>query len=339
MPNENLKIIIPMAGYGTRLRPHTWSKPKPLVSVAGKPVLGHVLDIFATVQDAENTELIFIVGYLGEQIEAFMEEHYPDIKTHYLVQEEMRGQSHAIALARNYLQGPTLIAFVDTIIDADLSSLADDPADAVIWVKEVEDPRRFGVVAVGEDGWVQGIIEKPDNFDNKLAVVGFYYFKRGEDLLAAIDEQLSVDVQTKGEYYIADAIGLMLKKGLKLRPETVNVWLDAGLPETVLETNRYLLDHGHDDTAESALRKDAQIHPPVYIHPSAQVEGSVLGPHVTIGPGCRVHKSSIKDSVLEAGAQVTNSEISGSLIGARAQVRGFEGVLNIGDDAVIEGVK
>lgn len=339
LPKDNLKIIIPMAGYGTRLRPHTWSKPKPLVSVAGKTVLGHVLDIFATVPDAENAELIFIVGYLGEQVEAFMAENHPDIKTHYLVQKEMRGQSHAIALAREYLQGPTLIAFVDTIIAVDLSSLADEPADAVIWVKEVEDPRRFGVVAVDGEGWVKGIIEKPDSMDKNLAVVGFYYFKRGEDLMAAIDNQIQMDVQTKGEYFIADAIGMMLEKGLKLRPATVDVWLDAGLPETVLETNRYLLDHGHDDAAKAALRNDAKIHQPVYIHLSAHVENAVIGPHVSIGPGCQVHNSTIKDSILEANAQVLDSELEGSLIGERAQVNGIKGSLNIGDDAVVEGSK
>ena len=337
MPKNNLKIIIPMAGFGTRLRPHTWSKPKPLVSVAGKAVLGHVLDIFATVPDAEDTELVFIIGYLGEQIKNYMQVRHPEIKTHYIVQEEKRGQSHAIALAREFLQGPTLVAFVDTIIDTDLSILADEYAEAVIWVKEVEDPRRFGVVDADEDNWVKGIIEKPDSMENNLAVVGFYYFKRGENLLAAIDEQIQSDVQTKGEYFIADAIGLMLKKGLKLRAETVNIWLDAGLPETVLETNRYLLAHGHDDTAVATLRKDAQIHAPVYIHPSAQVQGAVIGPHVSIGPDCLVHNSSIKNSVLETGAQVQDSQLEGSLIGERAQVTGFHGTLNIGDDAVVVG--
>lgn len=337
LSNDTLKIIIPMAGYGTRLRPHTWSKPKPLVSLAGKTVLDHVLDIFGTVENPDEVELIFIVGYLGEQVEAFMSEHYPDVKAHYLVQDEMRGQSHAIALAREHLSGPTMVAFVDTIIDADLSTLPSEEADAVIWVKEVEDPRRFGVVDVGDDGMVQGIIEKPDSMENNLAVVGFYYFKRGEDLLAAIDKQMSSDVQTKGEFYIADAIGLMLGDGLKLRPETVGVWLDAGVPATVLESNRYLLEHGRDDTAEAALRMDAEIHPPVYIHPSAHVEGAVLGPHVSIGANCRVENSTIKDSVLEPGAHVSVSHLEDSLIGARAKVIGVHGSVNIGDDSTVEG--
>ena len=337
MQKDNLKIIIPMAGFGTRLRPHTWSKPKPLVSVAGKAVLGHVLDIFATVSDAEDTELVFIIGYLGEQIKNYMQVRHPEIKTHYIVQEEKRGQSHAIALAREFLQGPTLVAFVDTIIDTDLSILADEYAEAVIWVKEVEDPRRFGVVDADEDNWVKGIIEKPDSMENNLAVVGVYDFKRGETLWASIEVRIASDVQTQGEYLTAGAPAMMQSEGLRLRAETVNIWLDAGLPETVLETNRYLLAHGHDDTAVATLRKDAQIHAPVYIHPSAQVQGAVIGPHVSIGPDCQVHNSSIKNSVLEPGAQVQDSQLEGSLIGERAQVTGFHGTLNIGDDAVVVG--
>ncbi|MCH8068008.1 MAG: nucleotidyltransferase family protein [Candidatus Marinimicrobia bacterium] len=174
MQKDNLKIIIPMAGFGTRLRPHTWSKPKPLVSVAGKAVLGHVLDIFATVSDAEDTELVFIIGYLGEQIKNYMQVRHPEIKTHYIVQEEKRGQSHAIALAREFLQGPTLVAFVDTIIDTDLSILADEYAEAVIWVKEVEDPRRFGVVDADEDkqAFYINLKSNRNNFE-MVMLVGF----------------------------------------------------------------------------------------------------------------------------------------------------------------------
>ena len=165
-----MKIAIPMAGYGTRLRPHTWSKPKPLVSVAGKAVLGHVLDMFASVPDVE--EIIFIVGYLGDQAEAYMSEHYPDVSTQFIVQEEMLRQSHALWLAREHLRGPICMAFVDTIIEADLSNLTDEKADAVAWVKQVDDPRRFGVVELDEQGSVIRLIEKPDDVSNDLAGMG-----------------------------------------------------------------------------------------------------------------------------------------------------------------------
>jgi glucose-1-phosphate thymidylyltransferase len=322
-----------MAGLGTRLRPHTWSKPKPLVSAAGKTVLGHVLDILSSAPNAEDAELVFIVGYLGEQVEAFMQENYPKVKTHYIRQKEMLGQSHAVAMAREFIHGPTLIVFVDTIIDADLSFLADEEADAVIWVKEVEDPRRFGVVAVDERGWVQGLLEKPDSMDNKLAIVGIYYFARGEELLAAIDEQLSGRVQTRGEYYLADAMGLMIQKGLKMRPQTVDVWLDAGLPETVLETNRYLLDHGRDNSKEFLQSEGVVIKPPVHVHPGAQISSSTIGPYASIGAGCRITGSSVEDSVIEAGAEITSAHLKSSLVGRNARVDGLTGSFNLGDDS------
>jgi len=170
-----------MAGLGTRLRPHTWSKPKQLVSVAGKAVLGHVFDTFATVPEPDKVELINIVGYLGEQIEAYMKENYPQVKAHFVTQEDPRGQSHAIYLARQYLHGPMLMVFADTLLETDLSFLAHETAEAVAWVKPVPDPRRFGVAVVGADGWVTQLIEKPQDMSNNLAVVGFYYFKSSAD--------------------------------------------------------------------------------------------------------------------------------------------------------------
>ena len=188
--NSNIKIVIPMAGLGTRLRPHTWSKPKQLVSVAGKAALDHVLDSIATLPDIQNAELVNIVGYLGDQIECYIKENYPHMKAHFVVQEDPRGQSHAIQLARQYLHGPMLIVFADTLIETDLSFLADKPEKAIAWVKPVPDPRRFGVAEVDQDGWVRRLIEKPDEMSNNLAVVGFYYFEEADDLLSAIDEQM-----------------------------------------------------------------------------------------------------------------------------------------------------
>ncbi|MBI3158653.1 MAG: nucleotidyltransferase [Chloroflexi bacterium] len=337
MPSDNLTIIIPMAGYGTRLRPHTWSKPKPLVSAGGQTFLAHVLDFIAPAADPKKTEVVFIVGHLGEQVPPYMEAHHPDAHAHYLVQKEMKGQSHAIAMAREFLHGPTLIIFPDTLITDDLAALRQEPADAVIWVKPVEDPRRFGVVVTDADGYVTGLVEKPDTMEHNLAIVGYYYFKRGEDLLAAIDRQLQHDMKTKGEYFIADAIGLMLKDGLHLRAQPVDVWLDIGLPETLLETNRYLLEHGRDNSAEQPARPGVEIVPPVFIHPEARITGSRVGPHVAIGAGCHVEDSRIADSVLESGARVRNARLSGSLIGQRASVEGVDGIINVGDDSTVKG--
>ncbi len=332
---EKLNIVIPMAGFGTRLRPHTWSKPKPLVSAAGKAVLGHVLDSLQSAPNAEHAEITFILGYLGAQVEGFMAREYPQTKTHYVYQQELLGQSHAIAQAREFITGPTLILFVDTLVDADYAFLADEEADAVIWVKEVDDPRRFGVVELGADGWVNGLIEKPDSLDNNLAIVGIYYFKRGEDLMQAIDEQIAGKLQTKNEYFLADAIGLMIKQGLKLRAKEVDLWLDAGLPESVLESNRTLLGRGYDNPEQHPAGN--VIHSPVFIHPDAKVTDSEIGPHVTIAAGAVIASSTLMDAVIESGAEIHNSKLSDSIVGERAKVSEYSGSLNIGDDSEVSG--
>jgi glucose-1-phosphate thymidylyltransferase len=336
--DKKLTVVIPMAGYGTRLRPHTWSKPKPLVQLAGKTVLDHVLDVVATATDLKDCRLVFIVGYLGDQIREYMAEHYPEVETKFYVQEEMLGQTHAIAMARDDLQGPTMVLFSDTIVQDDLSFLL-DPAqshEGVIWVRQVEDPRRFGVISLGANEFVEDIIEKPDSMENDLAVVGYYYFARGEDLMAAIDHQLNNEMITKGEYYIADAIKLMIEKGLNLVHKPVDIWLDAGLPDTVLSTNAFLLDNGADVSDIYEPGNGVKIVPPVYIHPEAEVTASVIGPYTSIGPGCVVSYSKIENSVVEAGAKVETSQLRDSLIGERAQVSGARGKLYIGDDSIVE---
>lgn len=335
MSNEMLKVVIPMAGLGTRLRPQTWSKPKQLVTVAGKVVLEHVLDTLCTLPAPNDYELINIVGYLGEQIEAYLRKNYPDRKTYYVTQDNPRGQSHAIYLAREYLQGPMLMVFADTIIETDLSFLADETADAVAWVKPVPDPRRFGVAVLGENGWVDRLIEKPQDMSNNLAVVGFYYFRRAEDLLSAIDEQMERDIQLKGEFFLADAINIMLERGLKMRIEKVDVWLDAGTPNTLLETNYYLLEHNRGNTEIARQRQDVVIIPPVFVHPSAYVINSVIGPHASIGADCEVRSSVVRNSILEDGAEVTDIILEDSLIGRKAQICRRPGVVNAGDQTVL----
>lgn len=332
---ETLKIVIPMAGLGTRLRPHTWSKPKQLVSVAGKPVLGHVLDTLSTVPDPTHIELINIVGYLGEQIESFMEEHYPTVPSHFVIQEDPRGQSHAIWLARQYLHGPMLMVFADTLIETDLSFLGQESADAVTWVKAVPDPRRFGVAEVGEDGWVKRLIEKPGTMENNLVMVGFYYFKDSEQLVSAIEEQMRRDIQLKGEFFLADAVNIMLERGTKMRTQQVDVWLDAGTPETLLETNHYLLEHGRENCCEAEKRDNAVVIPPVFIHPSAHIEHSIIGPYTSVGADCRVTSSIIRNSILEDGASVLDIVLENSLIGRKAQIQRRAGVVNAGDQTVL----
>ena len=328
-----MKIIIPTAGYGTRLRPHTWSKPKPLVTVAGKPVLGHVLDMFTKLPNID--EVTFIIGYLGEQIEEYVSTAYPELPSRYIVQKELIGQSHAIWLAREGMTGPMLMIFVDTIIEVDLSNLISEEADALGWVKEVPDPRRFGVADVDEDGWVRQLVEKPQDVSNNLAIVGFYYFQKSEDLISAIVEQMERKTQLKGEYYLVDAINIMLEQGLKMRVQPIEEWHDCGKPDTLLETNRYLLENGRDNSTAASQREAIVVVPPVFIDPSADIERSVIGPHVSIGPGCVIKNSLIQNSLVDANSEIVDSSLSDSLIGREARVIGRYRSLNVGDSSEI----
>lgn len=333
--DTSLKIVIPMAGLGTRLRPHTWSRPKQLVSVAGKPVLDHVLDSLLTLPDPSNIELINIVGYLADQIEFHLHECFPQLTSYFVLQDDPRGQSHAILLAQELLDGPVLIVFADTILDLDLSILADEHAEAIVWVKQVPDPRRFGVAVVNGDGWVTNLIEKPTTMENNLAVVGFYYFKNSADLISAIEEQMRRGIQLNGEYFLADAVNIMLERGLQMRTEKVEVWLDAGTAETLLETNRYLLDNGHSNTETLADRNDIVVIPPVFVHPTAEIVTSIIGPHTSIGAGACVRNSIVRNSILEDYAQVTEVILTNSLIGRQAHIERRAGVINAGDNTVV----
>ncbi len=335
--SQKLKIVIPMAGLGTRLRPQTWSRPKQLMRMADNSVLGHVLSMFDTLPESTRVEYVFIVGYLGEKVKAYMDEEYPDFDVQYVTQEEMLGQSHALYLAREYLSGPMLMVFADTLIETDLSFLDEEESDIVAWVKPVPDPRRFGVAEVGEDGMVTRLIEKPKSMDNNLAVVGFYYFSQGELLVSAIEEQIEKDIKLKGEYFLADAVNIMLEEyDLTMRTEKVSVWLDAGTPEALLETNRYLLNHEHDNSDQVAGWEGVKVIPPVYVHPQAQVEASVLGPHVAIGPGCLIQGSVIQNSVVEKNSQVIQVTLKDSLIGQNTQVKGEASAINIGDHSTLD---
>ncbi|MBK8619448.1 MAG: nucleotidyltransferase [Anaerolineales bacterium] len=323
---ETLKIVIPMAGWGTRMRPHTWSKPKPLVSVAGKTSLEHLLDMFKTLPDPENTEYVFILGpYLGEmQIPPFIKEHYPDLKAHFVVQHEMKGQSHALALAREYLSGPMIICFSDTLMETDFSFLAQEKSDGVAWVMPVEDPRRFGVAEEGADGWVKRFIEKPQSMDNNLVVVGCYYFKSSEQLLVAIDDQIQRGVMLKNEYFLTDAISIMIEGGAKVRTNRISTWLDTGTIEATLDTNKVLLEKlgTQSKQADRYAGTQVKVIEPSFIHATAEIANSTIGPYASIGENCKIENCQIAESILEPGSEIKDAALSRSLIGRQANVKG-----------------
>lgn len=333
--SEPLKIFIPMAGWATRMRPHTWSKPKPLVSVAGKTMLEHVMDMFKTLPNHEDAEFVFIVGpYLGElQVPPFVKEHYPDVKSHFIVQHEMKGQSHALWMSKEFLRGPAIVCFSDTLIETDFSFVAENGADVVAFVKQMPDPRRFGVAELDKEGWVKRFIEKPETVKNNLVAVGCYYFKSAETLLTAIEEQMERKHVTKGEYFLTDTVTLMIKAGAKVRTQQVDSWLDTGTIESTLESNTYMLDHGHDNSEAAAQRPGILVVPPVFIHPSAKLEASVIGPHVSIGPDCEVRSCVIRNTILDEGGEVTDSVLDGSFIGREAKVEGHPTRVNVGDNS------
>lgn len=334
---EPWKIAIPMAGLGTRMRPHTWSRPKPLIHLAGKTVLDYVITQFSSLPRFEDAEFALILGpNQDEQVIPHMRENHAGKKVHYFTQEVMKGQSDALFLAREALTGPLFICFSDTLIETDLSAMDDERLESVAWVKSVDDPRRFGVAEAGSDGLVRRLVEKPKDASNNLAVVGFYYFQNAERLMDAIEKQFNQNISLNGEYFLVDAINLMIRDGLQMRVQSVDAWLDAGKPEAVLETNRYLLEHGADNNSEALKREGIMVIPPVNIHPSAILEACVVGPHVSIARNASLKNTIISNSIVEQEAEISHMVLEGSLIGRMAGVKGRAEVLNIGDNSWIE---
>lgn len=323
-----MKLVIPMAGLGTRMRPHTWTRPKPLLPVAGKPMLGHVLDRF---RDLPIDEYVFIVGWLGDQIETYMQQY--DIPATFIQQDEMLGQAHAIWLAREHLEGPLFLMWVDTLFDdVDLSDLDQLGLDGMVFTKETEDPRRFGVIETDASGRATKLIEKPTSMENKTVLMGLYYFQDGAELAKACEELMERRIQTHGEYYLADAITLMIEQGANFRTRPVGVWLDTGKPETTIETQRHLLEQGHDNSY-MAPRPGVVINPPVFVHPQAVIEQSVIGPNVSIGRDAVIRDSILRDSIVDEGAQLEAVMLKESIVGRWVKLNGAFRQTNIGDSA------
>jgi len=323
-----MKVVMPMAGLGTRLRPHTYSKAKPLLPVAGKPVLAHLLDRF---KGLEVEEYIFIVGHLGEQIEEYVAANY-DFPARFVWQREPKGQAHALHLAREYIDSPFLLIFVDTIFEADLTCIDEVASDGLVFVKEVDDPRRFGIVLLEGDR-ITRFIEKPEEPLSNLALVGVYYVVNWPLLMVCVETLLKEGIQTKGEYYIADAFQLMVDRGARLETVTVDVWQDCGKPEALLATNRYLLEKG---AALEAETENSVLLPPVYIAPTANLRNSIVGPYVSVAEGSVIVNSIIRDSIIDEGAYIEGAVLEGSVVGAHARVRGRARRLDVGDSSQVE---
>lgn len=323
-----MEVILPVAGLGTRLRPQTWSKPKPLVALAGKPMLAHVIDRLLPL---DPSRLVFITGFLGDQIEAWARETY-DMPLAFVEQPQMLGQTDAIIRTRGIVEGEALILFPDMIFEVDFSVLRRSAADVVTFTKEVEDPSAYGI-AVEEGGRVVRLVEKPKEPISRKAMIGMYWFRDIGDLYAAIDEQMARGIKLKNEYFLADAVQLMIDGGKRVETAPVEVWEDCGNVDSLLSTNRYLLAR---QGSVGCAKGDAVILDPSVVAESATVERAVIGPHASIGPGATVRDAIVRDAIVEEEATVEFAVVEHSIVGRKAEVRGTPRRLNVGDTSVVE---
>jgi glucose-1-phosphate thymidylyltransferase len=322
-----MNAIIPVAGRGKRLRPHTHTQPKVLMNVAGKPILAYILD---DLRDLGVEEITLVVGHLAEKVEEFVRERYP-FRAHFVRQEEPLGNGHAIYVAREHLAGPTLIVFGDTIVQGDLRAAVRLPHSA-IGVNRVADPRAFGVVELDGDGFVRHLWEKPEVPPSDLAVVGVYMIQRPQPLRAALERLVGEQRLVNGEYWLADALQLMVDAGERLQTFPVDHWYDCGTPEALLRANHALLEGARPP----APIPGSVVLPPSFVAETAVVEGSVVGPYVTIGDGARVTSAVIRESIINANARVESVLLEQSIIGENAAVTGRRGRINLGDSSEVE---
>ncbi|MEI7907452.1 MAG: sugar phosphate nucleotidyltransferase [Bacteroidota bacterium] len=322
-----MRAIIPVAGVGSRLRPHTYTVPKVLLNVAGKPIIGHIMDkIIAEGFDSAT----IIVGYLGDLIKEYISDNYK-IKVDFVEQEERLGLGHAIYLSRHTIsKDPILIILGDTVFDVDLGKMIKSEY-STIGVKEVQDPRRFGV-AETKDGYISKLIEKPEHPTSNLAIVGLYYIKHPDILIECLKENIKRDVRTKNEYQLTDGLQAMIERGEKLTTFSIEGWFDCGKPETLLDTNRHLLN----ETKTDGIHEGVVVIPPVFISPTAKVERSVIGPYATIADGAVVIDSIVKNSIVSENATVEKSLLNDSIIGSNARITGGFKRINIGDSSELE---
>jgi glucose-1-phosphate thymidylyltransferase len=328
-----MKVILPVAGKGTRLRPHTHTKAKSLVRVAGKTVLEHIVSRLETLPV---DEFIFITDENGSQIEEFVKHTFPGLNCSYIVQKERLGPAHAVFLAAPRIApgDDVLVVFNDTIFVADLGRIPELCADCdgLIYSKEVEDYQRFGVNVVTA-GFITDMVEKPDTPVSKLAQVGLYYLKDGHRFMTYIEETIAAGETVKGEYFLPAVFMRMILDGYRFLAPEIDAWLDCGKPETLLETNRYLLKGRHYCHGEII---DSVLIEPVHIGEGVKVRNSILGPNVSVAAGSVVENSIIRDSIINAGSTVRSLVLEGSILGDAVTLVGSPGKMNIGDHSLIE---
>jgi glucose-1-phosphate thymidylyltransferase len=324
-----MKVIIPLAGKGTRLRPHTHITPKPMLKVAGKPVMAYILEDLERLGNVE--QVVYITGHLKEKVEQYTREAF-SIPAVFIEQKVQDGTAGAVELARPYVDQPVLIIFVDTIFDADLSVIDRTDADGIIWVKEVEDYQRFGVVVSDADGNMTKIVEKPKTPISKRANIGLYYIRNWKLLYEGIAHVLK-QPKNQGEYFLTDAFQYMIDRGARIKVIDVEGWYDAGKIDTLLETNRVMLEKGRARVPAGIDR--SQVIDPVYIEDGVKIANSRVGPNVSIGAGSIVEHATIRDTIAGTGCRIVRSTLTNSLLGDEVLVAGVEGEVTLGDHSEV----
>jgi glucose-1-phosphate thymidylyltransferase len=327
-----MKVLIPVAGAGTTLRPHTHTQPKPLIPVAGKPILGHIVDYLVR---AGMDDFVFVVGYMGDKIRNFIQDNYSDrFRFSFVNQEPRLGIGHAIWLCREVLEDkPVLIAFGDTIIDVDINRVLASP-ESVVCVQEVEDPRLFGVALLNDEGYLRSVSEKPSIPKSNLAMVGMYKLQETPRLISALDNLINSQQKTHGEFQLTDALMQLIKEGVKIRTLKVNNWFDCGKRESLIEINRILLDRMETDSLPEF--PNTVLVPPVYLSRGCKIQDSVIGPNVAVGEYAQIKDSIIQNSILGDYSRLESIVLKSSILGNDSILVGRSHSVNIGDNTEID---
>lgn len=333
-----MKIIVPMAGRGSRLRPHTLTVPKPLVPVGGKPIVHRLVEDIAALCSEPIEEIGFVIGDFGKEVEQELIQVAEKLGAKGSIhhQKDPLGTAHAVLCAGELLEGPVVVAFADTLFKADFK--IDPETDGILWVKQIEDPSAFGVVQLNEKGEIIDFVEKPKEFVSDLAMIGIYYFKNGSDLKKELEYLVDNNVIKSGEYQLPDALRRLTENGKRFRTGKVTEWLDCGNKDVTVHTNQRVLEFDQEKgtmLVHNNHTHNSVIIPPCYIAEGVSITDSVIGPHVSVGKDSVIENSVIKNSILQSNVQVKNANIKNSMIGNHAQYKAEAKDLSIGDYSVI----
>ncbi len=321
-----MKVIIPLAGWGKRMRPHTWSRAKPLLKVAGNTIIGHLLNLMSEIT---TEEVIFVVDDKSNENEAWVRQNYPHLDAHFVVQAEPLGQAQAVALCRDYLDdGEVLVASGASLVNLRYKEIPEPDADGAILVQEVDEPHDVGAVLTDEQDVVTGFVEKADGSGHNLALTGYYWFRHGRALLQFLPQNKTM----------RDVCQQMLTQGAVIKAKPAIFWLDTSGPENMLEANKRLLGlgYGSEDAVERSYGEDFTVLPPVFIHETAVVTNTVIGPYVSIAAGATIQDAVVRNSIIDADAAITDCVLDGALIGENCQITGKGKALFVGDNSIVD---